>query len=154
MISILLRIFPCNDCRIFMVQSFCYMLIIQPYYFSSTSCCFYTISFICFSAYRNHVFLFADSIFSQFLISSFISLCSFSIFFTNTDSSQMVYESIKVLEIKISTVFNLVFAINTILSCFFIFFLITDLYFLIAAVNVQIFKPVAESTITIRITTN
>ena len=123
MISILLRIFPCNDCRIFMVQSFCYMLIIQPYYFNSTSYCFYTIFFICFSAYRNHVFLFADSIFSRFLIFFFISLCSFSIFFTKTDSSQMIYESIKVLEIKISIVFNLVFAINTILSCFFIFFL-------------------------------
>ena len=66
----------------------------------------------------------------------------------------MIYESIKVLEIKISIVFNLVFAIDTILSCFFIFFLITDLYFLIAAVNVQIFKPVAEPAITIGIPTN
>ena len=38
--------------------------------------------------------------------------------------------------------FNLVFASNTILSCF--FFLIIDLYFLITGFITQIFIPIAE----------
>ena len=44
--------------------------------------------------------------------------------------------------IKTSMVFQLVFPNNTIL-CFF-FFLITDLYFLIPGVIVQIFNPIEE----------
>ena len=42
--------------------------------------------------------------------------------------------------------FNLDFAKNNILSCFF-FFLITDLYFLIPAVIAQISNPIAEHVI-------
>ena len=38
---------------------------------------------------------------------------------------------------------NLGFANNTILSCFFLFFLIIDLYFLIPAVTAKIFNPIA-----------
>ena len=49
--------------------------------------------------------------------------------------------------------FNLVFASNTILSCFFFFFLINDLHFLIAAVIAQIFNAFAELTIPIGIPT-
>ena len=45
--------------------------------------------------------------------------------------------------------FNFDFASNTILSCF--FFLIIDLYFLIAAVIAQIFNPIAELVISIGI---
>ena len=48
--------------------------------------------------------------------------------------------------------FNLDFANNTILSCFF-FFLIIDLYFLIHAVIAQIFNPIAELVIPIGIPT-
>ena len=40
--------------------------------------------------------------------------------------------------------FNLDFAKNSILSCFFFFFLITDLHFLILALVTQIFNPIAE----------
>ena len=40
--------------------------------------------------------------------------------------------------------FNLDFANNTILSCFFFFFLIIDLYLLIPAAIAQIFNPIAE----------
>ena len=40
--------------------------------------------------------------------------------------------------------FNLDFANDNILSCFFFFFLIIDLYFLIPAVTTQICNPVAE----------
>ena len=47
--------------------------------------------------------------------------------------------------------FNLDFANNTILSCFFFFFLIIDLYFLIPAVILQIFNHIAEATTPIRI---
>ena len=52
-------------------------------------------------------------------------------------------ESIKASEIKTSTLFNLVFANNVILSCFssFLFF---DLYFLIPAVIAEILNSVAE----------
>ena len=49
--------------------------------------------------------------------------------------------------------FNLVFASNTILSCFFFFFLINDLHFLIAAVIAQIFNAFAELAIPIGIPT-
>ena len=46
-----------------------------------------------------------------------------------------------------STVFNLSFPNNTILTCFFLFFLIIDLYLLIAAVTAQAFIPTAELVI-------
>ena len=49
--------------------------------------------------------------------------------------------------------FNLDFANNTILSLFFFFFLIIDLYFLIPAVIAQIFNPVAELVIPMGIRT-
>ena len=55
--------------------------------------------------------------------------------------------SIKALEIKNSLLFNLDFPNNTILSCFFFFFLIIDLYFLIPAAIAQIFYPFAELVI-------
>ena len=45
--------------------------------------------------------------------------------------------------------FNLDFANNTLLSCFFFFFLIIDLYFLIPAFIAQIFNPIAELVIPI-----
>ena len=45
--------------------------------------------------------------------------------------------------------FNLDFANNTVLSCF--FFLIIDLYFVIAAVIVHIFNPISELVIHIEI---
>ena len=51
---------------------------------------------------------------------------------------------IKVLEIKTSILFNLDFANNTILSIFFFFFLIINLYFLIPAVIAQIFNRIME----------
>ena len=40
--------------------------------------------------------------------------------------------------------FNLYFANNALLSCFFFFFVIIDLYFLIAGVIAQIFNAIAE----------
>ena len=43
--------------------------------------------------------------------------------------------------------FNLEFAKSTILSCFFLFFLIIELYFVIPAVITQIFNPIAELVI-------
>ena len=70
----------------------------------------------------------------EFLISSLIK----------TNSLQVISESIKTLEIKTSMLFNLDFASNTILSRFFYSFLIIGLYFLIPAVIVQIFNPIAE----------
>ena len=45
--------------------------------------------------------------------------------------------------------FNLDFANNTFLSCFFFFFLIINLYFLIPATIAQIFNPTAELVIPI-----
>ena len=62
-------------------------------------------------------------------------------------------ESIKALKIKTSMSFNLDFADNYILSCFFLFFLITDLYFLIPAFITQIFNPIIELAIPIGIPT-
>ena len=48
------------------------------------------------------------------------------------------------LRIKISLLFNLELAKNTILSCFFYFFLIIDSYFLISTIIAQIFNPIIE----------
>ena len=45
--------------------------------------------------------------------------------------------------------FNLVFVNNTALSCFFFFFLINGLYFLIPAIIVQIFNTISEIVIPI-----
>ena len=59
---------------------------------------------------------------------------------------------IKALEIKISILFNLDFANNSILSCF-LFFLIIDLNYLICAVIAQIFNPIAEIVIPIELPT-
>ena len=47
--------------------------------------------------------------------------------------------------------FNLDFASNTILSCFFFFYLISDLYLLILAVITRVFNPTAELVIHIDI---
>ena len=59
-----------------------------------------------------------------------------------------MFESINVLEIESSMLFNLDFANNTILSWFFFFFLIIDLYlldlYLIPAAIAQIFNPIGE----------
>ena len=61
--------------------------------------------------------------------------------------------SIHVLEIKTSKVFNSVFATQTILSCFFFFFVINDLNFLISVVIELIFVPTEELKISIWIPT-
>ena len=61
---------------------------------------------------------------------------------------------IKDLEIRKSIVSNLAFTSNTILSCFFFFFVIIDLYYLIPEVIEQIFNPIEELVIPIEIETN
>ena len=76
---------------------------------------------------------------------------SFSPLITDTNSSWLIFESTKASEIKISIVFNFVFASNTTLSCLFFFFLVIDLYFLIPAVISQTFNPFAELIILIEI---
>ena len=48
---------------------------------------------------------------------------------------------------------NIVFAGNTISSCFFFFFLIFNLYFLILAIIAQIFNYIAELKILVGIST-
>ena len=53
----------------------------------------------------------------------------------------------KALEIKTSMLFNLRFGNNTILSCFFFFFLTIDFDVLIPVVVAQIFNPIAEVAI-------
>ena len=53
-------------------------------------------------------------------------------------------------EIKASILFNVDFANNTILLCLFFFFLIIDLYLLIPTVIAQIFNPIEELVIYIR----
>ena len=58
------------------------------------------------------------------------------------------------MEIKTLNVFNLAFANSTILSCFFLFFLIIELYFSVPAVSVDIFNLTAELVIPIEIPTN
>ena len=87
------------------------------------------------------------------LISCFITSYSFRTLFFKANSSRLITESIKALEIKTSMLFNLDCVNNTILSCFFFFFLMTDLYFLIPVAIAQIFNPIAELVIPIGIPT-
>ena len=61
-----------------------------------------------------------------------------------------IFESI---EIKTSTLVNLDFVNDNILSCFLFYFLIIGLYILTPAVITQIFNPIAELVITIEIPT-
>ena len=68
-----------------------------------------------------------------------MSSYSFSTLFNETNSSWLTFESIKALEIKTSSVFNLVFADNTILTCFFLFSLVIDLYVLILPVIIDFY---------------
>ena len=84
---------------------------------------------------------------------SFLSENSFSTLFIRTNSSLLILQSIKDLEIKTSMIFNLEFNNNTIASCFFFFFLIIDLYFLIPEVITQIANPITELVIPIGIPT-
>ena len=83
---------------------------------------------------------------------SFKSSNSFGTLFIKTNSSWLILESVKSLEIKTSALFNLDFANDNIWSCFFFFFLIIDLCFLIPAVITQIFNPIAILVIYIGIT--
>ena len=73
--------------------------------------------------------------------------------FIKTNSSWLKFESTKVLEINISMLFNLDFVNNTLLSCFFLFVLFIDLYFLISAVITPISTQIAELAIPIEILT-
>ena len=81
---------------------------------------------------------------SGFFNSFFISLYPLKALFTETNSSWLIYESIKALKFKTSIVFNLNFLDDTILSCFFFFFFMIGLYFLSPAVIAQIFIATSE----------
>ena len=62
--------------------------------------------------------------------------------------SRLIYQSIEILEIKTSILFNFVFANSTILLCLSLFvFLVIDLCLLIPAVIPEIVIPAAELAI-------
>ena len=81
----------------------------------------------------------------------FISSNSFGTLFIKPNSSWLIFEAIKALEMKTFTLFNLDFADDNILSFFFFFSLIIDLYFLLPAVIIQLFNPIAELVIPLEI---
>ena len=85
----------------------------------------------------------------NFFISSFISSYSFSTLFIETNTSLLIFESNRDLQINTSILFNLDYAKDTILSRFFSFLLIIDLYILITTVIAQMFSPIAELIIPI-----
>ena len=76
------------------------------------------------------------------MISSFISSYSLAHYLWYLPC--LTFESVRDLEINTSILFSLDFANDTILSCFFYFFLIIDLYFLIPAVIAQMFNLILE----------
>ena len=90
--------------------------------FNHTISYHYTICFICFSTYIKHFYIVYSSEVSGFIF-FFLSLYSLYTLFTETNSSWLIYESIKTLEIRTLIVFNSSFPNNFILSCFFFFFL-------------------------------
>ena len=103
---------------------------ITIYYF------FDTISFILFPAYIYHIYI----VYSRDVSGSFffISLFFLNTLFIETNSSWLIYESIKAVEIETLITFNLAFPCNTIGSCFLFFFLINDMSVLIPVVITQI----------------
>ena len=114
------------------------MLFIQLQYSITMYYCFYTISFIRFSAYINHI---------SIIYSTLVSLSPLNTLLTETNSSWLTYKSIKSLEIRTLKVPNLDFPSNTILSCFFFFFLIIDFYFYFFAATTPLFVVAAEIAI-------
>ena len=108
------KIFSCGYLQIFFHMSF-----IQSKFSIIIYYCFYTIFSMGFSACINHIYIIYFTAFSGYLISSLISLYSLNTLFTETNRLWLIYESIKALEIKTLIIFSLVFANNTILSCFF-----------------------------------
>ena len=85
------------------------MFSIQPLYSITIYYCFYPISFIRFFAYINHTYIVYFAEVSGFFISAFISIYSLNTLFTEINSSCLIYESIKALEIRTSIVSNLPF---------------------------------------------
>ena len=114
------------------------MLFIQLQYSITMYYCFYTISFIRFSAYINHI---------SIIYSTLVSLSPLNTLLTETNSSWLTYKSIKSLEIRTLKVPNLDFPSNTILSCFFFSFLIIDFYFYFFAATTPLFVVAAEIAI-------
>ena len=96
--------------QIFMIWSFFHMSFIQPKFFFIFYYCFYNISLIRFSTYTKHIYLMYSKEVLGFFIYFFILLYSLNTLFTEKDLPWLLYESIKVLEIKISEVFNLFLA--------------------------------------------
>ena len=84
-----------------------------------------------------------------FLIAYFMSLYLLNTLFIRTNSSRIISESIKTLKTKTSKLFNLGFANNTTLSCFFPFFYLLTYTSLIPAVIAQ-----TDLAISIRIPIN
>ena len=83
--------------------------------------------------------------------SGFLSLLSFHYFvLTQYLLKQILLKSIKALETRISLVLTLIFINITISSCFFIFFFVIDLYFLIPAVIAQIYNLTTKLVIRTR----
>ena len=80
-----------------------------------------------------------------------MSSWSFITLFIKTNSSWLITESIEVFEIKTFMLFSLDFANNTILSCFFFYFFIIDLYFIIPPATAHIFCSIEEIVIPIGI---
>ena len=79
--------------------------------------------------------------FSGLLIFSLISSYSFSAMFIEIKSWWLKFESVKSLQIKTSTLVNLVFAKILFYRVFFLFLFVIDLCFLIPAVIPHIFNP-------------
>ena len=122
---------------IYAFYSFTYMLLQSPEIFSNLIlllyffhlprhsmvmyCFFYTVSFIRFSTYINHICIVYSTDVLGLFISYFVSLYSLSILFTETNYSWLKYESITDLQIITSILSNLAFANNTILLCLFFY---------------------------------
>ena len=80
-----------------------------------------------------------------------MSSYSFEIFFTKTNSSWLIYESLKTLVIKSSILCNLFFASNTFDHSFLFLILIIYLYVLIPATVARLLNPIAELVVPVGI---
>ena len=143
-------LFYCSPSQIFMIEYLFYMFLIQPQYLSLSTFISTPFFHTFFWLYQPYLLAYSTEV-SAFFISSFISLYLLYTLCTETNLSWLIYESIKALDTSTSIAFNLAFSSITFLSCFFLFFLIIDLYFLIPAIITQIFIIAAELAILIGI---
>ena len=124
-----------------MFSSYDTKIFVCSIFLTTDKICFLCLSVVCFTKFLG------------FFISLFMLLHSLNTLFTETNSSWLIYKSIKVLETKTLILFKFFLAIYM-FALFTFVFLIIELYFLIYAVNTHFFNWTDELVMPIETPTN